>query len=173
MRTVYTEARNPACRVVTGTPLDFKKCEAQSQEATVLQNTMNTSCGWLRRIASSLSVWGSHNREGRGVGESQQRGEGCGGVTTERGGVWGSHNREGRGVGESQQRWEGCGGVTTERGGGGGGVGESQQRGEGCGGVTTEMGGVWGSHNREGRGVGESQQRWEGFGGVTTERGGV
>ena len=36
------------------------------------------------------------------VGESQQRGEGCGGVTTERGGVWGSHNREGRGVGESQ-----------------------------------------------------------------------
>ena len=51
------------------------------------------------------------------MGESQQRGEGCGGVTIERGGVWGSHNREGRGVGESQQRGEGFGGVTTERGG--------------------------------------------------------
>lgn len=52
----YTEARNPACSLVTGTPLDFKKWEVQSQEEIVLQKTMNTSLGCPRRIASSLSM---------------------------------------------------------------------------------------------------------------------
>ena len=52
----YTEARNPACSLVTATPLDCRKCDVQSHEETVLQKIMNTSVGWSQIIVSSLSV---------------------------------------------------------------------------------------------------------------------